>query len=462
MTHLVWFRRDLRILDNPALYYACQKSNEAVIALYLLTPDFWQRHHDANCKIAFWLRNLACLEAELKKLNISLFVSVVTQKNIKSVFKKISQQYRITHLHFNTLLEPDEYRIDLAITKLCEKLSIKVHHYQQTCILEPGAVVKANNKPYQIFTPFKNKWLSVLKPDDYICLPKPKLKHYIVKLEKTTTLKNFLHQYKKEDFPQWSAGEYTAQQRLREFTSHHIKEYANTRDFPALSGTSQLSPYLTAGVLSVRQCLATAVQLQQNKGIKTWINELIWRDFYQHILYFFPHVGKNRAFKRETEKIVWHKNQHHFQAWCEGRTGIPIIDAAMRQLLQTGWMHNRLRMVVTMFFSKNLFLDWRNGEQYFMQHLIDGDLAANNGGWQWSASAGTDAVPYFRIFNPYRQSQRFDPEGCFIRQYCPELAALDHKQIHQPPLLKDYPEPIVNVELTRKQAIAMFKKALKE
>lgn len=461
MTNLVWFRRDLRVYDNPALYYACQNRNESVIACYLITLDFWRQHDEAKCKIAFWLKNLQSLKVELEKLNIPLLVLSVTEKNLLSHFKKILQQYKITKLHFNTLLEPNERERDKAVVTLCKKLMVKVGRYQQSCILAPGSVTKNDGSAYSMFTPFKNKWLSLLSSDDYACLSKPKARYSTVKLSSTNLLQKFLQQYKKYDLSQWGVGEKLAQQKLRYFIRNRIGDYAKARDFPALTGTSQLSPYLTAGILSVKQCLAAAKQLPQNKGVQTWISELIWRDFYQHILYFFPRVGKNCAFRLETEKLVWRKNDVYFKAWCTGQTGIPIVDAAMRQLLQTGWMHNRLRMVVAMFFTKNLFLDWRQGEQYFMQHLIDGDLAANNGGWQWSASTGTDAAPYFRIFNPYRQSERFDPEGCFIQQYCSELKELDQRQIHQPPKLKNYPKPLVDVELTRKQAIDKFKKVLK-
>jgi deoxyribodipyrimidine photo-lyase len=204
--------------------------------------------------------------------------------------------------------------------------------------------------------------------------------------------------------------------------------------------------------------------IQQETGPATWLSELIWREFYKHIVFFHPEVCRYKPYKANTDKIPWRYDEGDYQKWCEGNTGFPLVDAAMRQLNQTGWMHNRLRMVVAMFLSKTLFLDWRWGERYFMQHLIDGDLAANNGGWQWSASTGTDAVPYFRIFNPITQSERFDPEGRFIRQYCPELARLDNKAIHNPyargvpPRSLDYPEPIVDYQAMRLKVIAEFKK----
>ncbi|HBT32829.1 MAG TPA: deoxyribodipyrimidine photo-lyase, partial [Pusillimonas sp.] len=238
-------------------------------------------------------------------------------------------------------------------------------------------------------------------------------------------------------------------------------------DFPATPGTSQLSPYLAAGLISVRQCLYAALQANQGEletgraGILTWVNELLWREFYLQLMYSFPALSMHRAMKPETEAVVWRDAPDDFNRWCKGDTGVPIVDAAMRQLNDTGWMHNRLRMVVAMFLSKNLLIDWRYGERYFMQNLVDGELAANNGGWQWSASTGADAAPYFRVFNPVSQSQRFDPEGKFIRKWVPELKEVDTKEIHDPlPLTREvcgYPVIMVDLKVTRQRAIEAFK-----
>ncbi len=266
----------------------------------------------------------------------------------------------------------------------------------------------------------------------------------------------------------WPAGEEVAQERLRDFADQHLADYHERRDFPALPGTSQLSPYLAAGVLSPRQCLDAALVANRGEfsggqqGAATWINELLWREFYKHILIGYPRVSRHRPFREETEALRWRQAPAELEAWQQGRTGIPIIDAAMRQLLATGWMHNRLRMVVAMFLSKNLLIDWREGERWFMRHLIDGDLAANNGGWQWSASTGTDAVPYFRLFNPLSQSERFDPRGEFIRHWLPELAGLERKAIHDPSSLGlfagvDYPRPMVDLKASRERALAAFR-----
>jgi deoxyribodipyrimidine photo-lyase len=267
----------------------------------------------------------------------------------------------------------------------------------------------------------------------------------------------------------WPAGEAEARSRLDTFADTRIDAYKSERDFPAKPGTSQLSAYLAAGVISPRQCLHAALQSNQGEfesgkvGAVTWINELLWREFYKHILVGYPRVSRHRAFRPETEALAWRDAPEELAAWQEARTGLPIIDAAMRQLLETGWMHNRLRMVVAMFLTKNLLIDWREGERFFMRHLIDGDLAANNGGWQWSSSTGTDSAPYFRIFNPLSQSEKFDSEGLFIKHWLPKLTGLNKKELHNPADLDglfgvaDYPAPIVDLSASRVRALAAFK-----
>jgi deoxyribodipyrimidine photo-lyase len=238
-----------------------------------------------------------------------------------------------------------------------------------------------------------------------------------------------------------------------------------------VAGTSRLSPYLAVGVVTARQCLRAAIDANRGRldrghpGPRAWIDELIWREFYRHVLVGFPRVSMNRAFRPETEPLPWRQDERQFKAWCQGRTGVPIVDAAMRQLQQEGWMHNRLRMIVAMYLAKDLFIDWRRGERHFMHHLIDGDLASNNGGWQWAASTGTDAAPYFRVFNPHRQSRRYDPEGLFIRRYVPELRELDSGSIHDPSAIDrrdfsrlGYPAPLCDHGQARRQVISAFKR----
>lgn len=457
MSALVWFARDLRINDNPALYEACAKNHNGVIGLYLIMPDIWQSHGDANCKLAFWLENLHCLQQQLQTLNVPLITIECNRSTVNQVFDKLFVDYKITNLYSHQEIEPDKKAMKNDIQKLCEKHGIHFHLFYQSGILTPGTVLKNDESPYTRFTPFKKRWWDILR-SEYLCLYKKP------KRQEDMKLRSVLHSgWIKRDrcsdasIHSWPSGEEAAQLRLQNFCKEKVQYYHTQRDHPSLTATSQLSAYLTAGVLSAKQCLATVMAFPRNKGVDTWINELIWRDFYYHILYFFPHVGKHQPFKHYTNKLKWSRNKKYFYAWCKGQTGIPIIDAAMRQLNQTGWMHNRLRMVTAMFLSINLWIDWRWGEHYFMQHLIDGDLALNNGGWQWSALTGAEAGPSFRIFNPYSQSYRFDANGDFIRQYCHELKHLDDKEIHQPPKMINYPQPMVDVKSTRQAAITQFK-----
>jgi deoxyribodipyrimidine photo-lyase len=267
----------------------------------------------------------------------------------------------------------------------------------------------------------------------------------------------------------WTAGERAAKLRLNAFVTKQIRAYKDRRDLPAEAATSRLSPYLTAGVISPRQCLLAAAEANGGRldggraGPSCWVSELIWREFYRHVLVGFPRVSMNRAFKEKTERVPWRYDGDQFADWCAGRTGVPIVDAGMRELAQTGWMHNRLRMIVAMFLTKDLLIDWRWGERHFMRQLIDGDLASNNGGWQWSASTGTDAAPYFRIFNPYRQGQRYDPAGNYIRQFVPELADVPSDWLHDPNKFPaeerqrlGYPEPMIDHAAARQQALAAF------
>jgi deoxyribodipyrimidine photo-lyase len=272
------------------------------------------------------------------------------------------------------------------------------------------------------------------------------------------------------DASHWPAGEAAARRRLEQFARTAVGDYHVTRDLPALDGTSALSPYLAAGVLSVRQCLAAAAAANGGRvdegepGPVTWVSELAWRDFYQHVLVAFERVSKGRAFKPETEGVRWRSDPDGLARWREGRTGYPIVDAAMRQLAATGWMHNRMRMVTAMFLTKDLLVDWREGERFFMQHLVDGDLGANNGGWQWSASTGTDAQPYFRVFNPSSQSKRYDPDGNYIRHYVPALRGVSTALLHAPEKLSaevlrhtGYPPRIVDHDRARVRAIEAFR-----
>ncbi|USS56732.1 MULTISPECIES: deoxyribodipyrimidine photo-lyase [Pseudomonas] len=466
---LIWLRSDLRIDDNTALSAACERG--PTLALWLVSPGQWQAHDDAACKVDFWLRNLRTLRQSLEALNIPLLIRTIDKwDQAPQAVLDACRQHRVEGVHWNEEYGINEERRDQATRALLEQSAIQAHSYLDQLFFRPGTVLTRSGDYFQVFSQFKRNCLEHLhrslpalaprvKPQSPLNIASDPIPEQIEGFDKPPrTLSDH-----------WPAGEAEAQSRLTRFLDEAIDDYHHLRDLPAKPGTSQLSAYLAAGVISPRQCLHGALACNRGEfdsgstGIQTWINELLWREFYKHILTGYPQVSRHRAFRTQTEALPWRDAPEDLAAWEQGRTGFPIIDAAMRQLLDTGWMHNRLRMIVAMFLSKNLLIDWRKGERHFMRHLIDGDLAANNGGWQWSASTGTDAVPYFRIFNPVSQSQRFDPQGRFIRHWVPELQGLDEKAIHQPVKVADlfatnsYHNPIVDLGSSRQRALEAFK-----
>lgn len=470
MRALHWFRADLRLADNTALYHAMQESSE-LMTVFILTSKTWQRHDAASCKIQFILNNLQSLSESLAKKGIPLLIRETDYfSECPQLLEQLCDECKINALYFNKQYELDELRRDKLVLKQLQT-KVVVKSYDDQCILAPGLVKSKQEQPLQIFTPFKKTWLTIA--DEISAWQSSKMPNKIFQTTiKSNPIPKLTEWKTRINMELWPAGEQAAGNRLKQFCSSQLSTYHEDRDFPCKNSTSQLSPYLAQGVISARQCIMQMMnqhqvndfkQCQQDKGASIWLSELIWRDFYKHIVFFYPQVCMYKAFRSKTDKLPWNNDPPLYLAWCEGRTGYPLVDAAMRQLNQTGWMHNRLRMVVAMFLSKTLFLDWRLGERYFMQNLIDGDFAANNGGWQWSASTGTDAVPYFRIFNPTTQSQRFDPNGEFIKQFCPELSKLDHKSIHEPFQygIKDdqinYPKPIVSYGKMREKVINLFK-----
>jgi deoxyribodipyrimidine photo-lyase len=465
---LIWFRTDLRVEDNTALLAAAD--NGLVVGLYIFTPEQWQTHDDAPNKIEFIRRHIATLSASLAALNIPLLIRTTgLWQDIPALMSDICREHDIADVHVNEEYGINEVVRDQAVAQTLKQSGIGFHSHQDKLLFTPGSILNQSGKYFQVFTQFKKNCYSRL----YERLPLPDVtppaqqSASIQSDPVPTSVAGIKSNPSIVD--QWEIGEAAAQQQLARFAEKRMQQYHTTRDIPSLDATSHLSVYLTSGILSVRQCLHAAVVANSgnlaegDNGIATWINELLWRDFYHHILVGYPRVSRHQPFKLATNKITWRDAPEDLLAWQQGKTGFPIIDAAMRQLLQTGWMHNRLRMVVAMFLTKNLLIDWRHGERWFMQHLIDGDLAANNGGWQWSASTGTDAVPYFRIFNPVSQSQRFDPEGVFIRKWIPELRSVNDKLIHDPHGAKDkryahldYPQPIVDLSASRQRALDMF------
>lgn len=464
MHQLVWLRNDLRTADNSALTQAMH--NGSTVALYVLSPKQWQLHNDAPIKINFQLRNLQALAQHLAKLNVPLLLLKCDEwRDIPNHLVQLCQQHAIQQVHFNECYGVNEQLRDQQSAHVLQAAGISVNTYTDRVLFPPGSVLNQKGEMFRVFTAFKKACWQRLRTTHVASLPEPKPQPPLTIPCQAEQLKAYLA-HTPQEFLQWPAGERYAHTQLNEFCAQDLAVYHERRDFPAINGTSQLSPYLASGVLSVRQCWNAAAQTNYgefdtgNQGVVTWLTELLWREFYLHLLALNPRLSCGEPFLEHTQAIQWRNSEADLLAWQQGRTGFPLIDAAMRQLLATGWMHNRLRMVTAMFFSKNLLLDWRLGERWFMQHLIDGDLAANNGGWQWCASTGTDAAPYFRVFNPVTQSERFDPQGEFTRRWVPELAHLSKAEIHWPKHTKglDYPAPIVDLKASRLRAIEAFKR----
>ena len=469
-THLVWFRADLRLHDNFALAAACRDRSADVKALFIATPGQWKQHAMAPRQAAYLNAQLTALQQALAEKGIPLIYRQVADfaASVDAV-SSVCHEEKVSHLFYNYQYEVNERVRDAAVEKALPEVAFQ--GFDDSVILAPGSIMTGNHEMYKVFTPFKNAYLRRLKEDLPECVAAPKVRDAGALTDTLTTLS---FDYPQQDFDPalFPCGEKRAIEQLRRFCQHHAAEYEEKRDFPAIEGTSRLSACLALGVLSPRQCLHRLLAEQPdalNGGNgAVWLNELIWREFYRHLMTYHPDLCKHRPFIRWTDNVKWHEGPELLLAWQQGKTGYPIVDAAMRQLNTTGWMHNRLRMIVASFLVKDLLIDWRQGEHYFMSQLIDGDLAANNGGWQWAASTGTDAAPYFRIFNPTTQGERFDSEGEFIRQWIPELAQVPGKAIHSPWTWADkngaelpYPRPIVDHKQARIATLAAYEAARK-
>ena len=467
MKGLVLLRQDIRLDDNPALKNAFEE-NQEVHALYIYSLDQLKSHNESDIKISFLIENIKILDDELDKLNVGL--SIIKTNGFESdpiEIYSFFEEHNFDTLYFNNTFGEDENSRDVNIKKLFDENSFSYKTFTDQILFEPGSIRTIENKPYSVFTPFKRKWLENFNIDlldiEYKYVPKNK------KILNSNINDFEFNGPNDSRLSQWELGEEGAKKILKNFLKNKVKRYNEDRNDPIIEGTSRISPYLALGILSSKRCILEALKLNDldiysgNKGVLKWIDEIVWREFYRNIMHSFPRVSKGKPFQEYTDNINWRYDESEFQAWKNGRTGFPIIDAAMRQMNQEGWMHNRLRMVVAMFFTKNMLHDWRLGEKYFMESLIDGDFSSNNGGWQWSASTGTDAAPYFRIFNPITQSKNFDKNGEFIKKYIPELRDLDASVIHEPPSnIRDhlnYPQPILDLKVSRLRAIEAFKNA---
>ena len=430
--NIFWFRRDLRLEDNAGLYHAL-KSKHPVVPIFIFDSNILNELEDkADRRVEFIHAALEEIQEKLVKTGSSL---EVYHGKPADVLATLLTKYKIEKVFTNHDYEPYALEREKLIGNLLKEHGAELKTFKDQVILEKEEVLKDDGKPYTVFTPYSRKWKAVLT--DFHLKPYPTKKYFtnFFKQEayKIPSLKEIGFEAVDQPFPSKNLNE------------ELIKKYGEQRNFPGINGTSKLGVHLRFGTISIRKLATEAKELSE-----TYLNELIWRDFYHCILWHFPQVGKGKAFKPEYDQIEWRQDIGEFDKWCAGQTGYPIVDAGMRELNATGFMHNRVRMIVASFLCKHLLLDWRLGEVYFAKKLLDFDLAANNGGWQWAAGSGCDAAPYFRIFNPRLQTEKFDKDLKYIRHWVPELENFD------------YPQPIVNHEFARKRCLEVYGRALKK
>ncbi|MFM6924698.1 MAG: cryptochrome/photolyase family protein [Ferruginibacter sp.] len=428
--NIFWFRRDLRLTDNAGLYHAL-KNETPVLPIFIFDKNILDKLSDkADKRVAFIYAALQEMQASLIKMGSSLEVFYSTPAE---AFEKLVSKYKVEKVFTNHDYEPYAKTRDAAIAEMLKAKGVSFHTSKDQVILEKDEVLKDDGKPYTVFTPYSRKWKAVL--NDFHFKPYPTEKYF----------NNFLKQAANE-IPALAVMGFTDASTIfpsKSLNEELVLKYQQQRDIPAIAGTSKLGVHLRFGTVSIRK-----IAKQSSSLSETFLNELIWRDFYHMILWHFPQVGLGKAFKPAYDLIEWRRDENDFSAWCKGQTGYPIVDAGMRELNETGFMHNRVRMIVASFLTKHLLLDWRLGEAYFAEKLLDFDLAANNGGWQWAAGSGCDAAPYFRIFNPYLQTKKFGSQLAYINKWVPEL-----NELH-------YPKPIVDHEFARKRCLEIYKKAL--
>ena len=430
--NIFWFRRDLRLTDNAGLYQAL-KTNLPVLPIFIFDKNILEKlPAKVDRRVEFIHAALHDMQVGLQKMGSSL---QVFYGKPEEAFITLLETYKIEKVFANHDYEPYAQKRDNAIGSLLSFNGISFQTYKDQVIFEKDEVIKDDGKPYTVFTPYSRKWKAALQ--DY-------------HVEAYPTEKYFNHFYKQAvlSIPSLQFMKFESTHQLfpsKDLQDELIKKYGEQRNFPALPATSKLGVHLRFGTVSIRQIAAQCKNLSE-----IFLNELIWRDFYQMILWHFPHVGEGKAFKPLYDNIEWRRDEGEFEKYCAGQTGYPIVDAGMRELNATGFMHNRVRMIVASFLTKHLLLDWRLGEAYFAEKLLDFDLAANNGGWQWAAGSGCDAAPYFRIFNPYLQTKKFDPKLEYINRWVPELNELN------------YPKPIVEHEFARKRCLELYARGLKK
>jgi deoxyribodipyrimidine photo-lyase len=468
-TNLWWIRRDLRLRDNQALQTALAEGS-TVVPVFILDPTLLSSAYAGRKRIAFLMGGLRQLDEALRRRGSYL---VVRQGKALEELSHLIKETKADGIYAEEDLSPYARSRDAAVAR-----QLPLHLVDGITVHRPDMISKADGSPYTVYTPFSRRWKELPAPDPGSLLPTPQR---IPTPSEISSLPIPDQPLLPESVP-FPPGEQEAQRRLDDFVQNDgqapITRYADQRNRLDLEGTSGLSPYLRFGMLSARQAVVSALGKRSatpdeggRRGAEVWLNELIWREFYMSILFHFPQVLQ-RSFQPAYDHIAWRNDESHFAAWRDGGTGYPVVDAAMRQLVQSGWMHNRARMIVASFLVKDLLIDWRWGESWFMQHLVDGDPAANNGGWQWTAGTGTDAAPYFRIFNPVLQGKKFDPHGKYIRHWLPELAQVPDKYLHEPwkmpqavqqevkcVLGQDYPQSIVDHADARQATLDAYAQA---
>jgi len=471
---LFWMRRDLRLRDNTALY-AAAKESENVACAFVLDAHLLRGERVGPPIVQFFFDSLAELREALRAKQSDL---ALLEGDFATELIGFAKRIGADAVFYNTDTDPQAVARDRRVERALTDAGLAVHAFVDQVYFDANEVLAQTGKPYTVYTPYRRRWEALYH--EHRKLPVPSEKAIANTLLARTEIGETLAVPKPEAYGHTSSeryprgGERAAHERLGEFIDEHAARYLDDRNTPSLPGTSFLSPHLRAGTIGIRTCVEAASTAKTGRvkhalaSIDGWISELIWRDFYNQVLVHHPAVA-SQPFVEAAKRLKYRTNDVEYNAWCAGTTGYPIVDAAMIQLNTTGWMHNRLRMVVASFLTKHLFMDYRLGERYFEQHLADADLAANNGGWQWSASTGTDAAPYFRIFNPIMQGKTFDPDGTFVRAMIPALAKLPAKYIHEPwalpPLIaadlgfelgRDYPEPIVDHREARERALTSF------
>jgi len=429
--NIFWFRRDLRLHDNAGLYQALN-TGIPVVPVFIFDTNILDELEDKkDGRVEFIHNALRDIQHQLNAIGSGIDIR---HGDPQKVFEQLLKDYDVAAVYTNNDYESYGINRDQAIAELLKARNIPFYSFKDQVIFEKQEVTKDDGQPYTVFTPYSRKWKSTISASSYHSFPSEKLKDNFLKhsIGKFPSLKEIGFERSGLDFPPST------------WTPELIEKYKENRDLPGIEGTSRLSVHLRFGTISIRQLAKEAASLNE-----TFLNELIWREFYQMILWHFPRVVYS-SFKQEYDQIEWRNNEKEFEAWCRGTTGYPIIDAGMRELNSTGFMHNRVRMIVASFLTKHLLIDWRWGEAYFAKKLLDYDLASNSGGWQWAAGSGCDAAPYFRVFNPYLQTEKFDPAFKYISKWVPEWQELK------------YPLPIIEHKLARERCLKVYAAALKK